>query len=104
MRIIKHHTLQLFWSDKKYKKAEQSLKSWIREIKAGDWSSSAELKAQYKNASIINHERVVFNICGNSYRLIVAIRYDLKIVYVKYFGTHDEYDGVDASTVQRYEP
>lgn len=104
MRIIKQKTLERYWNIPRYRKAEQSLKAWLKEAKTAEWSSSADVKAKYKNASIINSERVVFNICGNSYRLIVAIRYDFKIVFIKYFGTHSEYDEVDAATVEEHDP
>lgn len=104
MRIIKQKTLEKYWNIERYKKAEPALKAWHKETEAAEWSSPVDVKAQYKSASIINSERVVFNICGNKYRLIVAIRYDLKIVFIKYFGTHGEYDEVDAATVEEHDP
>lgn len=104
MRIIKQKTLEKYWKIRRYKKAEQALRAWFKEAQAAQWSSSADIKSQYRNASILNSERVVFNICGNDYRLIVAIRYDIKIVFVKYFGTHAEYDKVDAATAEDHDP
>jgi len=73
--------------------------SWYDEISLADWNNSAELKNQYRNASIINNKRVVFNIHGNSFRLIVDVEYRLKIVFVVWFGTHKQYDNIDAKTI-----
>ncbi|MBS1523900.1 MAG: type II toxin-antitoxin system HigB family toxin [Bacteroidetes bacterium] len=84
---------------KEFHQAEQALYSWHDEAVAADWNNAAELKAQYKNASIINSKRVVFNIHGNSYRLIVDIEYRLKIVFVVWFGTHKQYDNIGVKTI-----
>ena len=86
----------------KYKPAEGSLEAWVFETKYSVWNNSNELKAKYRNASIISSKRVVFNIKGNEYRLIVDVEYKLKIVFIVWFGTHKEYDKIDAKTV-RYE-
>ena len=75
-----------------YKKAEQAIRSWIYEVKYSDWNNAAELKAQYKNASIISSKRVVFNIRGNNFRLVADIEYQLKIVFIVWLGTHNEYE------------
>ncbi len=83
----------------RYKPAEDSLKAWIYETKYSNWSNSNELKAKYRNASIIGSKRVVFNIKGNDYRLIVDFEYRLKVVFIVWFGTHEEYDKIDAKTV-----
>lgn len=79
--------------------AEESIKAWIYEVRYSDWSNAQELKAKYRNSSIITAKRVVFNIKGNNYRLIVDIEYKLKIVFVVWFGTHAEYDKIDVKTV-----
>lgn len=79
--------------------AEQSLKSWYEEALAANWAQPADIKVQYRNASILRNWRVVFNIKGNDYRLIVAVSYRLQVVYIKFIGTHKEYDAVDAETV-----
>ena len=97
MRIIAVSYLRTFWANTP--DAEQSLKAWVDEVKKADWSQPAAIKAQYRSASILKNRRVVFNIKGNDYRLIVAIAYKLQIVYVKFIGTHKEYDAVDAETV-----
>lgn len=99
MRIIKEKTLTEFCKQSKYKQAEESVKAWIYEVRFSIWNNSNELKSKYSNASIIGAKRVVFNIKGNDYRLIVDIEYKLKIVFVVWFGTHVQYDKIDAKTV-----
>lgn len=102
MRIIKEKTLTQYCKRIKYQQAEESLKAWIYEVRYSKWENSNELKAKYGNASIITSKRVVFNIKGNDYRLIVDVEYKLKIVFVVWFGTHAEYNKGDAKMV-RYE-
>jgi len=97
MRIIAVRTIKNFINE--FPQSEQSLLSWYEEIAIAEWNSPNELKAQYKNASIINSKRVVFNINGNTFRLIVDIEYRLKIVFIVWFGTHKEYDKITAETI-----
>ena len=97
MRIIAVSTLRNYWV--KHKSAEQPLKAWIQEAQNATWKSSAQLKAKYRNASIINSKRTVFNIKGNHHRLIVDIEYRLKIIFIVWIGTHSQYDKIDAKTV-----
>ena len=97
MRIIAVKTLRDYWE--KFSKVEHALLSWYEEAEEANWSSPNELKAQYRNASIISDRRVVFNIHGNSFRLIVDIEYWLKIVFVVWFSTHSQYDKIDAKKV-----
>lgn len=99
MRIIKETTLTEYYRQSKYKQAEESVRAWIYEVRFSTWNNANELKAKYSNASIISSKRVVFNIKGNNYRLIVDIEYKLKIVFVVRFGTHGEYDKIDAKTI-----
>ena len=99
MRIIKEKTLTEYCKQSTYVQAEESINSWIYEVRFSTWNNSNELKAKYGNASIISSERVVFSIKGNDYRLIVDIEYKLKIVFVVWFGTHKEYDKIDVKTV-----
>ena len=99
MRIIKGKTLTEYCNLSKYKQAEESVKAWIYEVRFSTWENTNELKSKYGNASIISSKRVVFNIKGNDYRLIVDIEYKLKIVFIVWFGTHTEYDKIDAKTV-----
>lgn len=100
MRIIKEKTLFDYCQQSKYKHAQESVNSFIYEIRYSNWKSANELKAKYGNASILSSKRVVFNIKGNEYRLIVDIEYKLKLVFVVWFGTHSEYDKIDAKTVK----
>lgn len=97
MRIIAVSTLRDYWL--KNKLAEQSLKSWIQEAESAVWKNSAQLKLKYRNASIINSKRVVFNIKGNDYRLVVDIEYRLKIIFTVWVGTHSQYDKIDVKTI-----
>ncbi|MFP4448115.1 MAG: type II toxin-antitoxin system HigB family toxin [Bacteroidales bacterium] len=99
MRIIKEKTLIEYCKLSKYKQAEQALQAWIYEVRYSNWGNANELKTKYGNASIISSKRVVFNIKGNDYRLIVDIEYKLKLVFIVWFGTHKEYDKIDAKTI-----
>lgn len=98
MRIIAKKYLVQFW--KLHQDAEQPLKSWHDEAVKADWRSPQDIKSQYRNASFIAHNRVVFNIKGNKYRLIVAIAYRFGALYIKFIGTHAEYDRVNAKTIE----
>lgn len=102
MRIIKEKTLFEYCKLNRYRNAEMHLRAWILEVRFSDWANSNELKAKYRSASIIGSKRVVFNIKGNDFRLIVDVEYKLKLVFVVWFGTHSEYDKIDSKTV-RYE-
>ena len=97
MRVIALSTLREFWC--KHPPAEVPLQSWSAEARRASWNSPAEVKESHRNASFITGDRVVFNIKGNDYRLIVAMRYRKQIMYVRFIGTHREYDKVDAGTV-----
>ena len=100
MRIIKESTLTQLCLKSKYQKASESIKAWIFEVRYSEWNNANELKSKYSHASILSSKRVVFNIKGNDYRLIVDIEYKLKLVFVVWFGTHKEYDKIDAKTVK----
>ena len=76
-----------------------SLEAWYQEVKSAIWTSSADIKSHYPSASIINNSRVVINICGNKYRLVVQVNYPAGIVYVRFIGTHKEYDRIDVESV-----
>lgn len=88
---------------KDYQAPKGALDAWFAEVRAAHWSSMAALKRQYANASVISSERVVFNIKGNDYRLVVAIDFEKAIVWIKWIGTHAEYDQIDSETVT-YDP
>ncbi len=98
MRIIAVAPLRPFWESNP--DAEQPLKSWVDEVKKANWSQPSDIKAQYRSASILKNRRVVFNIKGNDYRLVVSVAYRFQAVYVKFIGTHAEYDLIDAETVE----
>ena len=97
MRIIARSTLREFWQ--KYPDSEQSLKAWFYDVKSANWQSPSDIKNVYANASIIANNRVVFNIRGNRYRLIVHVRYDIGIVFIRFIGTHQDYDKIDSTTI-----
>ena len=97
MRIIARKTLIAFW--KANPRAEQQLKAWYAEASAANWKTPADVKAQYGSASILKNGRVVFNICGNEYRLVVWINFDFHTIYIRFIGTHEEYDEIDAQTI-----
>ncbi len=97
MRVIARKPLVQFSSV--HPDARASLEAWYQEAKSAIWTSSADIKAHYRSASIINNCRVVFNICGNKYRLVVQINYPARAVYVRFIGTHKEYDRIDVESV-----
>ncbi len=97
MRIIARSTLREFWEA--HAAAEPSLRAWIDDAAQADWQSPTDIKSVYANASIIANNRVVFNIKGNNYRLIVHMRYEIGIIFIRFIGTHAEYDKVDAETI-----
>jgi mRNA interferase HigB len=97
MRIIARSTLREFW--KVHAEAEPALRAWIDDVALADWQSPGDIKRIYANASIIANNRIVFNIKGNKYRLIVHIRYEISIIFIRFIGTHSEYDTIDAETI-----
>jgi mRNA interferase HigB len=97
MRIYRPRLLKAFWT--RYADSEKALRAWYFEAKHASWSTPAELKAQYRNASILKPGRVVFNICENKYRFIVRINYRARILLIRWIGTHDEYDVIDPENV-----
>ena len=99
MRIIAFRRLREFWERSEYSDSESSLQAWYHDAKNSDWRNSNELKQQYKSASIIGEGRVVFNIKGNTYRLVVLIDYEFQIIFIRFIGTHKEYDKIDAKTI-----
>ena len=97
MRVIALSTLKAFWTT--HGDAKQSLLSWHQEVKHADWHSPSHVKAVFGTASILQDGRVVFNIAGNKYRLIVWINYPYSVVYIRFIGTHKEYDQIDAHSI-----
>ena|SRR5437016_2913926 len=97
MRIIAKRTLAEFW--KREPAAKGELEAWHAEVKRADWTSPADVKAKYGRASILKDGRVVFNIAGNRYRVVVWINYPFRTVYIRFVGTHEQYDEIDAQTI-----
>jgi mRNA interferase HigB len=97
VRIIARRTLREFWE--KHADAEPPLRAWFHDARKADWHSPADVKSVYTNASIGGDDRVVFNIGGNKYRLVVAVNYRYRICYVRFVGTHNAYDRIDVATV-----
>ena len=97
MRIIARKTLREFWE--KRPDAEQPLLAWFADAQRAHWKTPADIKRVYRNASVIANNRVIFNIKGNDYRLVVAIQYAFGIVYARFVGTHAAYDRIDATSI-----
>jgi mRNA interferase HigB len=97
VRIISRKTLREFWE--KHPDAQQPLQAWYFDAKHSRWKSPTEIKNIYRNASFLADNRVVFNIKGNKYRVVAAVQYDFGVVYIRFVGTHKEYDKIDAATI-----
>jgi mRNA interferase HigB len=100
MRVIALSSLKEFWGkNPAYADAAGPALAWYRHTLKADWSSPADLKREFANASILKNGRVVFNIAGNKYRLVVWINYGYRVVYIRFLGTHSQYDEIDAETI-----
>lgn len=100
MRIIALATLKGFLNrSPAYADAREPVMAWYRQVKAADWSGPANVKRDIRSASILKDGRVVFNIAGNKYRIVVWINYAYRVVYIRFIGTHRQYDDIDAQTV-----
>ena len=97
MRVISRKWLNQL--AKKHPDAKPGLEAWFHEAEDADWSSPAQIRAHFATASILKNGRVVFNIAGNKYRLVVRINYGYRVVYVRFAGTHTEYDRIDAEEI-----
>ena len=97
MRVISKKILREFWQ--KHPDCEQQLKAWFQEAGISEWKSTNDIKIEYPTASFLADNRVVFNIKGNHYRLIVKINYDYQMVWIRFIGTHPEYDKIEATKV-----
>ena len=104
MRIIARRTLREFVASRAGHKDQSALKSaldaWFEEVRKARWKSTADVKRHYATASVVSAERVVFNVRGNRYRLIVSVDFEKQIVWIKWLGTHRDYDRIDAEKVQ----
>ena len=100
VRIIAVSTLKAFWKGHlQYRDAEGPTLSWYRDVVRADWSGPSDVKQQFGNASILKDGRAVFNIGGNKYRIVVWINYPYRVVYIRFIGTHEQYDAIDAQTI-----
>lgn len=100
MRIIALSTLKTFWeNNSSYADVIQPALAWYKHISKANWTTPAEVKADFKSASILKDGRVIFNLAGNKYRLVVWINYAYGIVYIRFIGTHAQYDQIDAQTI-----
>jgi mRNA interferase HigB len=99
VRLIAVSTLREFWV--RQRDPEQPLRAWYHEAKQAQWKNPAEIKEVYRSASVLRGGRVVFNIAGNNHRLVVAIHFPLQICYIKFVGTHADYDRIDADVVDQ---
>jgi len=97
MKVDSKRQLQDFWKNRP--DTEGPLEAWYREVKNADWENPSDIKAMYGSASILKGSRVVFNIGGNKYRLVVQINYAYQVVYIRFIGTHKQYDAIDAEEV-----
>ena len=97
LRVISKKILRDFWE--KHEDCEQQLKAWFREAQKAEWENPNQIKTEYPSASILNENRVVFNIKGNNYRLIVKISYEYEMLWIRFIGTHAEYDKIKTSTI-----
>jgi mRNA interferase HigB len=100
MNVIKRPTLEAYWRE--HPETEQPLKEWFQTVKHSEWTCMNDVTATYSKAKPLNGERVRFEICGGNYRLIVAFKFSARIAFVKFIGTHAEYDRIDALTIDRY--
>ncbi len=97
LRVIAKKVLREFWE--KHNDCEQQLKAWFQEASKAEWKNSNEIKTEYPSASIIGNDRIVFNIKGSSYRVIIKINFDYQMIWIRFIGTHPEYDKVNAKTI-----
>jgi mRNA interferase HigB len=99
MRIIAVSTLKAFWEQAAYREGEQPLRTWVQVTKKARWSDPPTVKATFNTADILKAGRVIFDIGGNKYRLVTQINYAHHVVYIRFVGTHRQYDQIDAQTV-----
>ena len=97
MRVISRKTLKDFWE--RHADSEQALKAWFHETRAARWKSFTDIKARHRTADALPGNRIVFNLKGNTYRLIVRLHYNTGIVFIRFVGTHAAYDRIDATTI-----
>ena len=97
MRVIAINTLKEFWN--KHADAEQPLKEWYVKTCRANWKTLADMKNDFNSVDYVGNQRCVFNIKGNNYSLVVAVKFTPGLIYIRFVGTHDEYDRIDVSTI-----
>lgn len=97
MRVIARPVLRSFWE--RFPDAEQPLKAWLAEAESASWRTPRDIREVYRNASVVADNRVVFNIAGNKYRLVVHFHYEYGIARIRFIGRHAEYDAIDVETI-----
>jgi len=100
MRVIALSTLKAFLeSDPTYADVREPMMAWYRQVRTADWATPADVKRELRTASILRDGRVVFNIAGNKYRVVVWINYPYRVIYIRFIGTHRQYDKINAQTI-----
>ncbi len=99
MRIISVGTLKAFWEQPAFRDAEQPLRAWVTVVRAAKWANQPPVKQMFNSADILRDGRVIFDIGGNKYRLVVWVNYHFGVVYVRFIGTHRAYDAIDPQTI-----
>jgi mRNA interferase HigB len=100
MRVIALSTLKAFWNGKsQYRDAEEATLAWYRDVLKANWAKPSDVKQHFGTASVLRDGRVVFNVGGNKYRIVVWINYPYRVVYIRFIGTHKQYDLIDAQTI-----
>lgn len=100
MRVIALSTLKAFWANgAPYQDVQQPALAWYRDVLRANWATPSAVKAQFRTASVLKDGRVVFNLAGNKYRLVVWMNYPYRVVYIRFIGTHQQYNAIDAQTI-----
>ncbi|HSK88337.1 MAG TPA: type II toxin-antitoxin system HigB family toxin [Anaerolineales bacterium] len=97
MRVLSRKSLRQFWD--KHPDAREPLQAWYADVKHANWKRPSDIKATYQTASFTSNNRIVFNIKGNKYRIIVVVEYRFGMVFIRLIGTHQEYDRINAETI-----
>ena len=97
MRVLSRKSLRQFWD--KHQDAREPLQAWYADVKHANWKRPSDIKATYQTASFISNNRIVFNIKGNKYRIIVVVEYRFGMVFIRFIGTHQEYDRINPETI-----
>lgn len=97
--IVAFRTLKEHWEIIGREDSEQQLKAWFKEVQKASWKNPNDVKSKYKSASIVGNNRIVFNICGNKYRLVIKVNYEAQWIFIRFIGTHREYDQIDVTKI-----